>query len=45
MGGLEPPSKQTIQKVSTCLSCVWLSEVKRPQAGYLHLIRFFLAAR
>ena len=38
MGGLEPPSKQTTTKLSTCLFCLWLSETGCRQTGYPNLI-------
>ena len=41
MGGLEPPSKQTIQKLSTRLSCYWLSVMSCQRAGHSKLILCF----
>ena len=38
MGGLEPPSNQTINMLSTCLFFLWLSGKGCRKTGYLNLI-------
>jgi hypothetical protein len=41
--GIEPSSKQVTDKVSTCLSCYWLSGINRKQAPNLYRSPFIFA--